>query len=283
MAVSDTTEAAVRRKTLPELMLEADRQVRLERGRNLAIAVVFLVVLAFTYQRTEFDPLRLLEGLVNMQRVLIGFTHPDLKVLPDVLNLALVTLLTAVLGTTIGTVIAIPLSFVAARNLMRRSVAGSAVYFFVRALMSVIRAVPTLFWGILWVITVGIGSFPGVLAVATFSVGLISKLFSEAIEAIDWGQVEALTATGANPIQVIVHGVLPQVTPYMIANVLYTFEVNVHSSTVLGVVGAGGIGLLFQQYIGLFLYSDMATLLIVVIVMTMVIDYSSAAIRRRII
>jgi phosphonate transport system permease protein len=283
MAASDTTEAAVRRKTLPELMLEADRQVRLERGRNLAIAAVFLVVLAFTYRRTEFDPLRLLEGLVNMQRVIAGFAHPDLKVLPDVVRFAFETLFIAILGTTIGTLIAIPLSFIAARNLMRRSIIGSAVYFVVRALMSVIRSVPTLFWGILWVITVGIGPFPGVLAVATFSVGLISKLFSEAIEAIDWGQVEALTATGANPLQVIVHGVLPQVTPYMIANVLYSFEVNVHSSTVLGVVGAGGIGLLFQQYIGLFLYSDMATLLIVVIVMTMVIDYSSAAIRRRII
>jgi phosphonate transport system permease protein len=283
MAASDTTEAAVRRKTLPELMLEADRQVRLERGRNLAIAAVFLVVLAFTYRRTEFDPLRLLEGLVNMQRVIAGFAHPDLRVLPDVVRFAFETLFIAILGTTIGTLIAIPLSFIAARNLMRRSIIGSAVYFVVRALMSVIRSVPTLFWGILWVITVGIGPFPGVLAVATFSVGLISKLFSEAIEAIDWGQVEALTATGANPLQVIVHGVLPQVTPYMIANVLYSFEVNVHSSTVLGVVGAGGIGLLFQQYIGLFLYSDMATLLIVVIVMTMVIDYSSAAIRRRII
>ena len=283
MAASDTTEAAVRRKTLPELMLEADRQVRLERGRNLAIAAVFLIVLAFTYRRTEFDPLRLLEGLTNMQRVIAGFAHPDLKILPDVVRFALETLFIAILGTTIGTLIAIPLSFVAARNLMRRSLVGSAVYFVVRALMSVIRSVPTLFWGILWVITVGIGPFPGVLAVATFSVGLISKLFSEAIEAIDWGQVEALTATGANPIQVIVHGVLPQVTPYMIANVLYSFEVNVHSSTVLGGVGAGGIGLLFRQYIGLFLYSDMAMLLIVVIVMTMVIDYSSAAIRRRII
>src|SRR5207302_1067814 len=83
-----------------------------------------------------------------------------------------------------------------------------------------------------------------------------AKLFSEAIEAIDWGQVDALTATGANPIQVVVHGVVPQVTPYMVAQVLYTFEVNIHSSTYLGLVGAGGLGLILDQYVGLFLYPE---------------------------
>lgn len=283
MAVSDTTEARPPAKTLSDLMREAELQVRKERARNLGIAAVVIVVLVFAYRRTEFDILALLSGSTNMGRVIAAFAQPDLKVLPDVLKFALETLVTAVLGTTIGTAIAVPLSFLAARNLMRRSLPGTVVYFAVRSIMSVIRAVPTLFWGILWVISVGIGPFPGVLAVATFSVGLISKLFSEAIEAIDWGQVEALTATGANGVQVIVHGVLPQVTPYMIANVLYTFEVNVHSATILGTVGAGGIGLLFLQYMGLFLYRDMAVLLAVVILMTMAIDYSSAAIRRRII
>ena len=283
MAVSDTTEARPPAKTLSDLMREAELQVRKEQARNLGIAAVVIVVLVFAYRRTEFDILALLSGSTNMGRVIAAFAQPDLKVLPDVLKFALETLVTAVLGTTIGTAIAVPLSFLAARNLMRRSLPGTVVYFAVRSIMSVIRAVPTLFWGILWVISVGIGPFPGVLAVATFSVGLISKLFSEAIEAIDWGQVEALTATGANGVQVIVHGVLPQVTPYMIANVLYTFEVNVHSATILGTVGAGGIGLLFLQYMGLFLYRDMAVLLAVVILMTMAIDYSSAAIRRRII
>lgn len=283
MAASDTTEARPVGKSLPDLMREAELRVRAERGRNLGIAAVFLVLLVFTYRRTEFDIVGLLGGMTNMGRVFAAFARPDLKVLPDVLKFSLETLLIAVLGTTIGTVIAVPLSFLAARNLMRRSLAGTVVYFAVRSIMSVIRSTPTLFWGILWVISVGIGPFPGVLAVATFSIGLISKLFSEAIEAIDWGQVEAVATTGANPVQVLLHGVLPQVTPYMIANVLYAFEVNVHSATVLGVVGAGGIGLLFFQYMGLFLYSDMAVLLAVVIVMTMAIDYSSAAIRRRII
>ncbi len=166
---------------------------------------------------------------------------------------------------------------------MRRNPAGTAVYFGMRTFMSIVRSVPTLFWGILFVTSIGLGPFPGVLAIALFSLGLMSKLFSEAIEAIEWGQVEALTATGANPPQVLIHGVLPQVLPYMIAHLLYTFEVNVHSATILGLIGGGGVGFLFSQYIEQFQYSQEAMVIIVVVVMTMAIDYSSAAIRRRII
>jgi phosphonate transport system permease protein len=282
MAASDTTNSA-RRRTLDELMAESARMTRVQRSRNLIVAVIFLAIVAFTYNKTEFDAAALFLHADNMLRVLNGFSHPDFSQLPLVLKFTLETLYIAILGTTIGVVIAVPLSFLGARNLMRRNPIGTAAYFTIRFLMAITRSIPTLFLGILWVIVIGIGPFPGVLAVATFSVGLISKLFSEAIEAVDWGPVEALTATGANPIQVVVHGVIPQVMPYMIANILYSFEVNVHSSTILGAVGAGGIGLLLLEYIGLFEYSQLAMLLIVVIAMTATIDYSSAAIRRRII
>jgi phosphonate transport system permease protein len=282
MAASGTTETA-RRPTLDELMAESARMTRVQRGRNLVVAVIFIAIVVFTYNKTEFDAGALIAHADNMLRVLSGFSHPDVSQLPVIIKLTLETLYIAVLGTTIGAVVAIPLSFFGARNLMRRNPVGTVVYFVIRFLMAVIRSVPTLFWGILYVIVIGIGPFPGVLAVTTFSVGLISKLFSEAIEAVDWGPVEALTATGANPIQVVIHGVIPQVMPYMIANILYSFEVNVHSSTILGAVGAGGIGLLLLEYIGLFQYAQLAMLLIVVIVMTSTIDYSSATIRRRII
>ncbi|GAC1471476.1 MAG: phosphonate ABC transporter, permease protein PhnE [Candidatus Dormibacteraceae bacterium] len=282
MAASGTTDPS-RRRTLDELMAESARMTRVQRGRNLIAAAVFIAIVAYTYNKTEFDLGALLTHADNMLRVLNGFSHPDTTQLPVIIQLTLVTLYTAILGTTFGAVIAVPLSFLGARNLMRRNAVGTVAYFTVRFLMAVIRSIPTLFWGILWVIVIGIGPFPGVLAVTTFSVGLISKLFSEAIEATDWGPIEALTATGANPIQVVVHGVIPQVMPYMIANILYSFEVNVHSATILGAVGAGGIGLLLGEYIGLFQYSQLAMLLIVVIIMTSTIDYSSAAIRRRII
>ena len=281
-----------RRRSLDELTAEAARKVRFERGRNLVIGAVFLVIVVGTYRTTEVDPGGFFQRSSNMLRILSGFTHPDFSLVKPgsgglaeglLPHFALQTLAIAVMGTTFGSVIAIPLSFVAAGNLMRRNPAGTVLYFLVRALMSVIRAIPTLFWGILFVTSVGLGPFPGVLAVSLFSVGLMSKLFSEAIEAIDPGQVEALTATGANPLQVLVNGVGPQVLPYMVAHLLYTFEVNVHSATILGTIGAGGIGFLFLQYIEQFQYPQEAMVIIVVVSMTMVIDYSSAAIRRRII
>ncbi len=282
MAVSATTEAP--RKSLPELMAEADRVARAARARNAGAAFVLLVVLAVAWNKTNVDPGLLFAQSGQVLRVLRAFLNPDWKALWDpILPKTAETLFIAVLGTSVGSVIAVPLSFLGARNLMRRGPIGTGVYFLVRFLMSVIRSTPSLVWAIIFVIIVGIGPFPGVLAITTFSVGLISKLFSEAIEAIDWGQVEALTATGATPLQVVRHGVLAQVMPYMVANILYTFEVNVHSSTVLGIVGAGGLGFILQQYIGLFLYPDLAMWLIVVIAFTSAIDYTSAAVRRRII
>jgi phosphonate transport system permease protein len=294
-------QAEGRRPNLDQLMAEAARRVRVERSRNLVIGVVFLAVVWATYRSTGFSLTDLITKSGNMTRVLAGFTHPDWSLVMAgesspfyefgplnvhvglIPHFALETLEVAILGTTLGAVIAIPLSFVAAGNLMRRNPVGTAVYFLVRTFMSVVRAVPTLFWGILFVTSIGLGAFPGVLAVSLFTVGLMSKLFSEAIEAIDWGQVEALTATGANPLQVLVHAVGPQVLPYGIAHLLYTFEVNVHSATILGIIGGGGIGFLFLQYIEQFQYAQEAMVLIVVIAMTMMIDYSSATIRRRII
>jgi phosphonate transport system permease protein len=287
---------------LHALRLEADRLAGLERTRNLGIALVLLVLAYVTAHQTEVSPEKFFKGAFNMLRVLEGFLHPNLSIVlpkafagsteygnvhgfPEGLvgHFALETLAIAVIGTLLGTLVAIPVSFLAARNLMRVNPAGTAVYFLVRSLMSIVRSIPTLFWGLLFVTAISVGPFAGVMAVAIFSFGLMSKLFSEAIEAIDWGQIEALTATGANPVQVVAHGVVPQVMPYMIAHLLYTFEVNVHSATILGIIGAGGIGFLFNQYIDTLDYPATAMLLYVVIPMTMVIDYSSAAIRRRII
>ena len=280
------------RRSLEELIAEAGRRARVERSRNLALGALFLVVVVVTYRATEIDPGGFLQRAPNMLRILSGFQHPDLSLVRPgsgdfaeglLEHYALQTLAIAVMGTTLGSLLAIPLSFIAAGNLMRRNPVGTGVYLVTRTLMSVIRAVPTLFWGILFVTTVGLGPFTGVLAVSLFSIGLMSKLFSEAIEAIDPGQVEALTATGANPLQVLIGGVGPQVMPYLIANLLYTFEVNVHSATILGLIGAGGIGFLFSQYIEQFQYPQEAMVIIVVVTMTMAIDYSSGAIRRRII
>jgi phosphonate transport system permease protein len=288
MAASATTESP----RLERLLQEAAEKARVERLRNLGIALVFVAVVYVSSLRTEIQPRLLVEKAPQMGRILTAFLHPDFSIVRPgsgsfneglIEHYVIETLAIAVVGTVIGTLVAIPTSFLAARNLMRRNAITTAVYFLVRTIMSVTRSIPTLFWGLLLVTVVSLGPFPGVLAVAIFSFGLMSKLFSEAIEAIDWGQVEALSATGASFPQVVVNGVVPQVTPYLVAHLLYTFEVNVHSATILGTIGAGGIGFLLIQYIDQFLYADTAMLLIVVILMTVAIDNASAALRRRII
>ncbi len=232
---------------------------------------------------TGVDLVSLIEGLPYMGALLSGIVNPDWSVFPLLVRYARETLEMSILGTLIGAVFALPLSFMGARNLMGGNPVTRVLYFIVRFLMAVIRAVPTLFWGLLFVAAVGIGQFPGVLAITVFSTGLLAKLYSEAIEAIDWGQIEAVTATGANPWQVLIFAIVPQFFPYFVAHTLYSWEVNVHSATILGAVGAGGLGFVALEYINQFSFDKMGTVLIVTLVMTLLIDYTSAYVRARII
>jgi phosphonate transport system permease protein len=232
---------------------------------------------------TGVDLVSLVEGLPYMGALLAGIVNPDWSVFPLLVRYARETLEMSILGTLIGAIFALPLSFMGARNLMGRNPISRVLYFIVRFLMAVIRAVPTLFWGLLFVAAVGIGQFPGVLAITVFSTGLLAKLYSEAIEAIDWGQIEAVTATGANPWQVLIFAIVPQFFPYFVAHTLYSWEVNVHSATILGAVGAGGLGFVALEYINQFSFNKMGTVLIVTLAMTLLIDYTSAYVRSRII
>jgi len=229
---------------------------------------------------TGVDLVSLVEGLPYMGALLAGIVNPDWSVFPLLVRYARETLEMSILGTLIGAIFALPLSFMGARNLMGRNPISRVLYFIVRFLMAVIRAVPTLFWGLLFVAAVGIGQFPGVLAITVFSTGLLAKLYSEAIEAIDWGQIEAVTATGANPWQVLIFAIVPQFFPYFVAHTLYSWEVNVHSATM---VGAGGLGFVALEYINQFSFNKMGTVLIVTLAMTLLIDYTSAYVRSRII
>lgn len=231
---------------------------------------------------TEVDLPKFAQYAPNMLRIGGGVFNPDLDVLSTLPKFARETVEIAVLGTLIGAVLAIPVSFLAARNLMRRTRPTTAVYFVVRSVLSVLRTVPTLLWGLLFLVAAGPGPFAGVLAISAFTVGLLAKLYSEAIESIDWGQIEAVTAAGGSPLHVVRFGVVPQVFPFFIAHSLYGFEVNTHSAFVLGFIGAGGMGFIILEYIQQFMYRATGTALIVTAIMTLAIDYSSAWLRSRI-
>ncbi len=193
------------------------------------------------------------------------------------------TILLALMGTVFGILISIPLSFFGARNLMLGSRIGMAAYFVVRTVFNVGRSIEILILAVIMAVVVGIGPFAGVMAIVLHSIGAMGKLYSEAIESIDPGPIEAITATGASRFQTVLYAVVPQVIPQFLAFTMYRWDTNVRMSTVIGLVGGGGIGFLLIQYINLLQWSQAATAIWLIAIVVMAMDYASAAIRSRLV
>ena len=200
------------------------------------------------------------------------------RVLPGGPRGAVGTIEIALLGTALAAALAVPLGFLSARN-----VAPPGVYYAVRTALNFFRSIDTLVYALLFVAAVGLGPFPGMLAVVAYTTTSLAKLYSETIEGIEPGPVDAIRATGATRLQVLRFGVLPQVLPLFLSYVLYRFESNVRAATVLGFVGAGGIGLYLQTYLRMIDYPAASTVLLVTVVMVMVVDFASARIRARLV
>lgn len=193
------------------------------------------------------------------------------------------TILLALMGTVIGVAISVPLSFFGARNLMAGSRAGMLAYYAIRTFFNVGRSIEILIFAIIMAVIVGIGSFAGVMAIVLHSIGAMGKLYSEALESIDTGPMEAVTATGASRFQTIIYAVVPQVIPQFLAFTIYRWDVNLRLSTVIGLVGGGGIGFLLQQHMNLLQWSQAATEIWMIAIVVMALDYASASIRARLV
>lgn len=191
------------------------------------------------------------------------------------------TVFLGLMATTLAVFFAAPLGFLGARNLMRGRV-PRALYYAVRFAFNILRSIEPLIMAILFAVWVGIGPFAGVLALAVHSTAALGKLFSEQIESIDPGPVEAITATGAKPLQIVLYGVLPQVVPQFLALTFYRWDINVRMSTIIGFVGGGGIGFLLQQWINLLQYNKAATALWAIAAVVIALDLISARIREKI-
>lgn len=193
------------------------------------------------------------------------------------------TVLLALMATIFAIVFAIPFSFLGARNLMTRTRFGTIVYYVVRFIMNLTRAIEPLIWAIIFAVWVGIGPFAGVLALTVHSIAALGKLYSEQIEGIENGPMEAITATGASSGQRIIYGVVPQIVAPFIAFTLYRWDINVRMSTVIGLVGGGGIGFLLIQWINLLQYEKAAVAVWAIAIVVSIMDYSSAVIRERLV
>ena len=194
------------------------------------------------------------------------------------------TILLALMGTVFGVLISVPLSFLGARNLMGGSAVGRAVYSVVRMVFTITRSVEVLILGVIMVVIVGIGSYAGVLAIVVHTVGSLGKLYAESIESIEPGPIEAITATGAEPrVRRCSIGVVPQIVPNFLAVTIYWWDHNVRMSTVLGLVGGGGIGYLLIQYMNLLQFNQAATVLWLIVIVVLTMDYASGFIRSRLV
>ncbi len=191
------------------------------------------------------------------------------------------TIYLALIGTVISLIITLPLSFLGARNLMHGSGTGKATYAATRTLFSILRSVEVLIIAVMMVTVVGIGPFAGVLALAIHGIGALGKLYSEAIESIDPGPIEAITATGASKLQVVMYGVLPQVVPQFVAFTLYRWDINVRMATIIGLVGGGGIGYILTQYIQSLQWRDAGTAIWMIAAVVMLMDWISAIVREK--
>ncbi|MGV2986602.1 phosphonate ABC transporter, permease protein PhnE [Vibrio sp. E150_011] len=244
--------------------------------KNSIIGVVMLLVLVWAWNGAEMAPALFFEHPENMVQLLNDFFPADFSESHLYLNEMIVTIQVGIWGTVLSVLLAIPFGILSAENLM-----PSWISFPIRRLMDCLRAINEMVFAMLFVVVVGLGPFAGVMALFIHTTGVLAKLFAEAIEAIEPGPMEGVKATGANQFEVILYGVIPQVLPLWISYSLYRLESNIRSATVVGMVGAGGIGVLLWQSISGFQLQQTAAIMSIVIVTVSIIDFVSQIIRKK--
>jgi phosphonate transport system permease protein len=237
-----------------------------------------LALLAASWQGAEMRPLGLWRDAGNMLEYGSGFFPPNFHDWRQYLHEMIITLQIALWGTALAVVGAVPLGILASSN-----VTPWWVHQPVRRVLDACRAINEMVFALLFVVAVGLGPFAGVLALWVHTTGILGKLFSEAVEAIDPQPVEGIRATGAHPLNEVFYGIIPQVLPLWLSYTLYRFESNVRSAAVVGMVGAGGIGMVLWEVIRGFQYRQTATVLIMLVLSVSLIDLISAQLRKRLI
>lgn len=249
--------------------------------RNLAIVVLILILIALSIPFLNFNTAST-RGLTIAWSIVKRFFSPDWAALVSLAPkgipyLLLETVCIALLGTVIGAILSFPLAFLASRNITGEKISSLVLFF-----ITILRTVPAFVYVLIFV-QVEIGAVAGILAFAMTSVGMISKLFIESIEALDKGVMEAMDASGSTIFQKIRYGIMPQLMSNFLSTIIYRFEINVKNATILGMVGAGGVGAELMFAMGNFRWNDAATLIIGIIILVLIIEYFSGKLREKLI
>lgn len=245
----------------------------------LVLAIVGMAILSLvTLDLPTWE--RIFRGIrTNFLPLARGFVQPDLGTFELAKNAMLETVYMAVIGTAIGGILAFPLSFLAAQNLLGGTVWAAPG----KTLLVAVRTFPEILLAIIFVASTGPGPTAGIMAMGLHSIGFLGKIFADVIEGIDPGPNEAIQATGGNRLHVFLYSVVPQVLPEFASYVLYRFEINLRAAAVLGLVGAGGIGLPLIQRISFRRWDEVSMLLIVIVTVIIVVDAVSSRVRRRLV
>ena len=247
------------------------------------LMTLFLFFLTFLtgWLLVEIRPIKFFAKFSNANRIIAGLFNPDFTELKPMLTALAETVYLAFMATALAVPIAFIISFLGARNLMSTSLFSKVIYTLVRTIATVIRSIEALVWAIIFSVWVGIGPFAGMLALMFHSMAALVKLYSEQIENIDYGPIEALKSTGANRLQIWIYGVIPQIINPFLAFTIYRWDINVRMATIVGFVGGGGIGLALHQQQQLLRWRNVGLIMWLIALVVWSMDMISGKIREK--
>lgn len=248
---------------------------------GLAVGAV-TVVLGWMITEIRLQDFFFSQGSEHAAKLASAMLMPNTGILPQVLFAMLDTIFMALMSTTVALPFAFFVSFLCARNLMKHHWYTKAIYFVLRFVFNFSRSVEPILWAIVFSVWIGIGPFAGMMALMIHSVASLAKQYSEVIEDIDYGPMEAIEATGANPVQVVAYGVVPQIVLPFLSFTIFRWDINIRMATVIGLVGGGGIGTLLFQYQGHADWQSVGTIIIAIALVVWIMDYLTARIREAI-
>jgi len=247
---------------------------------KIALALIGVLTLLAAIGVTDVNLYYLFTRAGKTRRIWVRLLNPDFSLLGSGVRLLIVTIYMAFMATIFAIVVAVPLSFLAARNLAQ-GIIGRTIYTVVRVVISITRSIDAIIWAIIFLVWVRVGAFPGVLALFVHSIADLTKLYSERLESIDPGPVEAIRAAGGNRLQVIMYGIIPQIINPYLSFTLYRWDINVRMATIIGIVGGGGIGQSLYQYMKVSDYRSAGLMMLLIVITVWGIDYISARLRAR--
>ena len=262
----------------PEVItLDNGHEVKRPKSKMPLIIICLLIVLAFSIRMTGFDLGIIVKRFAQLGVILGKIFHPDFSFLPKVIGPLIDTIKMSLLGTIIGCTLALPIAILSSSNINKNKILLSLCKF----LLAIVRTLPTIIIATIAALIFSLGTFAGTVAITIFTFGVVGKMLFESIETIDMGPFEAMESFGANKFEAFWSACIPQIFPTYLSHCLYCFEMNIRAASILGYVGAGGLGLLINERIGWRDYNSLGTVLLVLFIAVVLVDFLSTYFRKK--